>query len=276
MPFIVGCGRSGNTLLRMMLDSSPEMAIPPETEVIVAAAEAGGDANTFCATVTDHWRFADMHIDASLFRSRVQSLRAFSTADGLRELYRCYAEKFGKSRYGDKTPYYATYLPLIASLFPEARAIHIIRDGRAVAASMLPLWFGPNDAAEMGRYWTEIITTIRATATMPTMEVRYESLVQQPDVELRAIFEFCELEWHDSVLRYHERAPDRVREVTTDAPSVDGAVLAPVHRRHEIHRRLGHPPDPDRIDAWRDELSPGDLAAFMCHAAPMMRELGYV
>jgi len=217
-----------------------------------------------------------MHVDADLFRHRVESLRPFSTAQGLRELYRCYAEKFGKTRYGDKTPYYSAHLPLIASLFPEARAIHIIRDGRAVAASMLPLWFGPNDAAEMGRYWSDVIRTIRATATMPIMEVRYESLLLQPEVELRRILEFCELEWHDAVLSYHQRALDRVHEVTMDAQSADGVVSAPVSRRHEIHRRVGCPPDPSRIDSWHEELSPADLAAFMHHAEPLMHELGYV
>ena len=275
MPFIVGCGRSGNTLLRLMLDSSPDMAIPPETEVVVAAAQAGGDAGTFHATVTEHWRFTDMHVDRNLFRQRVESLRPFSVAQGLRELYRCYAEKFGKTRYGDKTPYYSSHLPLIASLFPEARAIHIIRDGRAVAASMLPLWFGPNDAAEMGRYWSDVIRTIRATAAMPVLEVRYESLLRQPEVELRTIFEFCELEWSDSVLSYHERAFGRIREVTMDAQTTNGVVHAPVHRRHEIHRRVACPPDLSRIDSWREELSPADLAAFMRHAGPMMSELGY-
>jgi hypothetical protein len=140
---------------------------------------------------------------------------------------------------------------------------------------MLPLWFGPNDAAEMGRYWSDVIRTIRATATMPIMEVRYESLLLQPEVELRAIFDFCELEWHDDVLNYHQRALARLREVTMDAQSVDGVVTAPVSRRHEIHRRVCSPPDPSRIDAWRHELSPSMVAVFMRYAGPLMHELGY-
>lgn len=276
MPFIVGCGRSGNTLLRMMLDSHPLMAIPPETEVIVNAVQVGDDLEAFCAAVTTHWRFGDLHIDCDDYVRRVRELPLFSTSDGLRELYRAYARKFGKTRFGDKTPYYAEHLELISNLFPEARGLHIIRDGRDVAASMMPLWFGPTDAAEMGRYWCDVIGKIRAVTTMPVLEVRYEALVQQPEHELRRICEFCDLEWSDEVLDYQVRAPDRVAEVTNEAQTADGRVLAPVRRRHEIHARLSRPPMRERIGAWREELSPQDQAFFMAEAGTLMSELGYV
>jgi len=274
MPFIVGCGRSGNTLLRMMLDSHPDMAIPPETEVVVAGVQAGDDRGRFCDAVANHWRFDDLHIDADEWRRRVNALSPFSCSEGLREMYRMYAAKFGKSRYGDKTPYYSTHLPLIAATFPEARAVHIIRDGRDVAASMLPLWFSPPDPRSMADHWCEVITTIRAAQNLvPTIEVRFEHLVTQPEQEIRRVLEFCELEWSADVLRYHERAADRIAEVTRDAQMADGTWLAPVARRHEIHRRLADPPRVDRIGAWRTELDADDLEAFCDRAGWLLDEL---
>src|SRR4051812_43739731 len=106
MPFIVGCGRSGNTLLRMMLDSHPDMAIPPETEVLVDASRAEHSSEEFLDAVMSHWRFDDLHLDADAFASAVRALPVFSVSEALRIMYRHYAAKFGKHRFGDKTPYY--------------------------------------------------------------------------------------------------------------------------------------------------------------------------
>ncbi len=275
MPFIVGCGRSGNTLLRMMLDSHPDMAIPPETEVVVAGTAGGSDASTFCDAVASHWRFGDLHIEPLTWRHRVHGLETFTAANGLREMYRMYAEKFGKTRYGDKTPYYSAHLPLIAATFPEARAIHIIRDGRDVAASMMPLWFGPPDAPSMADHWVDVVTRIRSDQhVLPTLDVRYEQLVLQPAAELGRVLEFCELEWSDDVLRYYERAGERIAEVTHDAQMTDGTWLAPVEQRHRIHRLLNEPPRPDRIGAWRTQLTSADQAAFEARAGWLLAELG--
>jgi hypothetical protein len=275
MPFIVGCGRSGTTLLRMMLDSHPEMAIPPETEVVVAGARAGDNVAAFCDSVTGHWRFEDLHIDAHMWRRRVRALVPFTVAGGLREMYRMYAEKFGKSRYGDKTPFYSTHLPLIASLFPEARAIHVIRDGRDVAASMMPLWFSPGDARATADHWCQVITQIRSDQhILPTIEVRYENLVVDPEAELCRVLEFCELDWCPDVMRYFERADGRISEVTQDAQTADGIWLASVEHRHRIHRLVNEPPCADRVGAWRTELAPVDRAAFEDRAGWLLDELG--
>lgn len=274
MPFVVGCGRSGNTLLRMMIDSHPAIAIPPETEFIVAAAEAGGGASRFCDVVAGHWRFEDLHIDPVGWRRRIHSLREFTLADGLRETYRTYADKFGKSRYGDKTPYYSAHLPLIASVFPEARAIHVIRDGRDVAASMLPLWFAPGDVASIADHWCDVIMRIRADQHhLPTIDVRFEQLVTQPEAEMRRVLEFCELEWSDDVLHYYERAASRISEVTHHAQSTDGTWLASVQQRHRIHHRLNEPPRPERIGTWRAELTADDAARFCERAGWLLDEL---
>ena len=274
MPFIVGCGRSGNTLLRMMLDSHPDMAIPPETEVIVHAMEPGLTVDAFCDTVTGHWRFVDLHIDQAEWRARVGSLGPFSAADGLREMYRMYADKFSKTRVGDKTPFYAQHLALIARTFPEARAIHMIRDGRDVAASMMPLWFSPGDAGAVAEHWCSVVSSIRRSGELlPMLEVRYEELVTNPERQMRQVLEFCELDWSDEVLRFHERAGERIREVTEDAQTTDGTWLAPVSRRHEIHQLLEEPPNPARIGAFRTALSPTDIAVFEDRAGWLLDEL---
>jgi UDP-3-O-[3-hydroxymyristoyl] glucosamine N-acyltransferase len=275
MPFIVGCGRSGNTLLRTMINSHPDIAIPPETEFIVDATQPGLDAVGVCDAVSKHLRIIDLHIDVDEWRKDVQALEPFTAAQALRELYARYARRFGKSRYGDRTPYYSEHLPLIAATFPEARAIHLIRDGRDVAASMKPLWFGPNNAGDLADHWRNTINTIRASAEfMPILEVRYEQLIREPRSVLAEVLDFCELTWNDSVLQYHVRAEEHFKEVVSDAQTSTGVKLAGVAERHALHALITQPPQTNRIGAWRTGLTPREVAIFSGRAGRLLEELG--
>ncbi len=74
-------------------------------------------------------------------------------ADAVRLLFRCYARLHGKERYADKTPPYVFEIPALAAMFPEARFVHVIRDGGNVAASMVRAsWHkGTLGAGRLGR-----------------------------------------------------------------------------------------------------------------------------
>src|SRR5689334_4978208 len=137
-PFIVGLSRSGTTLLRLMLDAHPELAIPPETHFIPEGAKAcqepgaprAASLKGFPSTST----WSDFHLAADMLEARIASIEPFDLSDALRAFYGLYAERFGKRRWGDKTNHLWN-LKLIQSLLPEARFIHIVRDGRDVALS---------------------------------------------------------------------------------------------------------------------------------------------
>src|SRR5688572_7375160 len=151
LPMIVGSPRSGTTLLRLMLDAHPELAIPPETGFLVLGeqlAEEGEAArDQFFAAVTgyppDAPAWLDFGIPAETFRLRLRQLDPFTVSDGFRLFYRMYAQRFGKPRGGDKTPMYCRHLQAIERLLPEARFVHIIRDGRDAAVSLRRQWFSP-------------------------------------------------------------------------------------------------------------------------------------
>ncbi len=120
-----------------MLDSHPALAIPPETGFLKLATELGGrDRNLrerFVRALTNYptevpcW--PDFEIPEEAFRSALNAISPFSIADGYRTFYRLYAGRFGKPRWGDKTPLYCMNLPTIRKILPEARFVHIIRDG---------------------------------------------------------------------------------------------------------------------------------------------------
>jgi hypothetical protein len=277
----VGLGRSGNTLLRMMLDAHPDLAIPPETDFIpqVAArcADAEDPATEFVGAVTGHWRFADLGVAADELERRVALIESFEMGAALRALYVLYAEKFSKPRFGDKTPSYLDHMPLIERLMPEASFVHVIRDGRDVAVSIRPLWFGPSSVREAAGWWRHGIERARAASAglQRYLELRFEDLVNDPEPTLRRVCAFVELPWDPAMLAYHGRAADRIREVRTAGRDSRGHVVVTVGQRHAIHANTASPPQPDRIGRWRDELGRWERHRFESVAGDLLAELGY-
>ena len=112
----------------------------------------------------------------------------FTVSDGFRLFYRMYAQRFGKPRGGDKTPMHCRHLRTIERLLPEARFVHIIRDGRDAAVSLRRQWFSPgHDIQTQARYWRDNVLLARqqAAGCRHYLELRYEDLVRAPEAALR-------------------------------------------------------------------------------------------
>lgn len=276
-PFIVGVARSGTTLLRLMIDSHPLIAIPPETHFIPAI-DPKADAEAFLSVVLSSSRWADFRVDEEMFRRDVSSLPRFTASAGLRIFYRQYAERFQKTRWGDKTPPYAVHIDKIASLLPEARFIHLIRDGRDSALSFRGLWFGPgSDAEAHARMWRDRIAKTRQLAAqhrLPYLELRFETLVRRPEASLRTVCDFLEVPFHAGMLAYHQKARDRIGELEM----LKGSDAPPDVRKEDRMRIFGktfEPPDETRIGVWRREMCADDQATYQSVAGDLLRELGY-
>lgn len=275
-PFIVGMGRSGTTLLRMMLDSHSTLAIPPETNFgsALAAFEQGGPGPAVEAMVGNEL-WADYNLSADEFARRVQSRRPEAFADVLRVFYEFYAELQGKSRWGNKTPYFLARMTLVQEVVPEARFIHIVRDGRDVALSTVPTFFGPSDVTGVAEEWSRMLALARRQAgdLASYTEVRYEDLVREPIPTLQRLCEFVDLEWEPSMLDYHRHAAERLSSELRDV--VEGGRPVSASERLGIHRLVARPPQLDRVERWRREMSAADLHAFESVAAETLRAFGY-
>ncbi|MGI9019801.1 MAG: sulfotransferase family protein [Solirubrobacterales bacterium] len=286
-PFVVGHGRSGTTLLRLMLDAHPELAIPPETQflpqLIQVAKEPGATADSVCDVLVGHRRWEDFGIDADEMRAAWRGLEPFDLREGVRLFYRAYAERHGKPRWGDKSPGYGWNMPPIDNLLPEARFIHLIRDGRDVTLSLLAKHENPPTPRQQAKHWIKRVAQTRRQGTRVRhyMELHYEDLLDDPERQLRRICDFSELEFDEAMLSYHERAEERIAEIRRDMKGGQeltqdrsrGEVSA--ERRVEIHKLTSEPPRKDRIGKWRREMDPADLAEFEAVAAPLLTELGY-
>ena len=162
MPVIVGAPRSGTTMLRLMLDAHPDLAIPPETGFLSELASLDGEGDALRASTLqlitsyppDAPAWADFGLSADDLKNSLDSINPLTATDVARAFYRQYAARFGKKRLGDKTPSYAFHIAAISRLLPEARFIHLVRDGRDVALSLRDVWFGPGNAPdELAAAW---------------------------------------------------------------------------------------------------------------------------
>jgi len=194
--FIIGSGRSGNTLLRRILTRSEELYIPPETYVLGDAIRNFPEYSRLnwpstCQLILGKFSVSEDFetFPTAALRPAYEAMLALPDQDrtlakSLDILY-CHFASIAKpeaTRWGDKTPLNTQSLELIHAVFPKARYVHIMRDGFDVVASYLKMgrYVDPDDAVKR---WVESTNACRAfTARHPSqvMEVRYEALVQDP------------------------------------------------------------------------------------------------
>jgi hypothetical protein len=173
-----------------------------------------------------------------------------------------YAEKYGKSRWGDKRPTYAARMRAIWDLFPNAQFINVVRDPRACVASMRKLGWYERKAAPAVELWERSIKTVNAwrSALGPDqlLEVRYEDLVSDSEAALKRVVAFTGLRGDDEALQqmlsYHER-----EEV----------------RSERYHANVRRPPDPALASAWDGVLERGEVAFVEEATRPLMHQYGY-
>ena len=263
---VLGVRRSGTTLLRVMLDRNPELAVPDESYFVPQLARRHRTPVDPAAFLDDLRRLPTL-VDWGLSPASVQArLRpGMTTDDAIAAVFAAYAAERGKARWGDKTPLYMQHLDLLERLFPDARFVHLIRDGRDAALSFLSVpaglmtegWGHPQDAAGFACQWATEVASARELGArvggQRYRELRYEALVADPEGELRAVCSFAGLEYDPAMLDY--------------VGQTDSA-------RKAHQQRLNEPPR-QNVREWRTEMSESDRHAFEEVAGALLAELGY-
>ncbi len=281
-PFVVGATRSGTTLLRLMLDAHPGISIPSEThfipELISAREKHGASSAQMLDLLTSHRRWGDFTIEADELAARWARLDPLTGPAAVRAFYELYADKQGNhgARWGDKTPGYIKSMREIQVYLPEARFIHLIRDGRDVALSILKQHWGPQTIEAAAEKWRSRV--LRGRAQQPYLgfylEVKFEDLVLHTERELRRICEFIDLEFDPAMLGYHETAEQRLQEKARALPRAHGEPQS-AEKRLMSHAKTFEPPNPELIGTWRKRMSPSDRAAYEALAGDLLADLGY-
>jgi Sulfotransferase family len=271
--FIVGSPRSGTTLLRRIVDAHPDVAITRETHWITKLLE-GEDAVSTDAPVTPevlarlraHPKFTRMEVDKAELDRLVSRETPVSYAELVTRIFDLYGEARGKRLVGDKVPDYVRNVPLLHNLWPRAKFVHLIRDGRDVCLSMLTrerfarrfaTWEeDPISTAALS--WEQLVRLGReAGAVLPAdvyHEVRYESFVAEPAAECERLCGFLGLPCDERMLAFHE---GRARE----GSGLDA-------------KKAWRPITPG-LRSWRSEMTEGELERFEAAAGKLLGELGY-
>jgi Sulfotransferase family len=249
--FIVGCPRSGTTLLAELLAGSP-WGTPVETHFIPKyfkrlhqygpLEERSGFKRLVSEILRERpvmqWR---LEVDPERLYETISGYDYATIAD---TLCRLRAERLGTSSWGDKTPNYVLDLDVISRLFPTSKVIHVIRDGRDVTLSLLKKPWGPGNVYACAEYWkrcNELTPTIEALLTEERMlQISYESLLAQPHLTVERIFRFL-----------GEPVPA------------------------EAAQGVGRIKD-DNCGKWRVQMKPDDIRLFEEIAGERLRAFGYV
>lgn len=269
--FIVGFQRSGTTLLRLMLDSHPEIAIPLDTVGLWARYDHRLDQYNFLREPADRRRLIADLLSEERIRLwevplAVDVVLGRCTTEGLPGIiegfYRSYAAAKGKRFWGDKDPGNMTRIALLDRWFPRSRIIHIVRDGRDACLSHLTQEFGFSDILECAECWREQVWWVRQMGQLlgapRYLEVRYEDLLAEPERKLREICDLLDVKYSPQMLRYHEHVEQSI----------------PASKRH-LWALIDRPPQRDNAGRWKREMSSGLRLAFEKRAGSVLQELGY-
>jgi hypothetical protein len=289
--FFVGCQRSGTTLLQHMVDSHPQIAVMPEGGWFGTWFEhgAGVTADGFVTReivplLLKTHKNIDLGATAHELYAMVEPEGEVLYSDFISDLFCRCGRKRGKTLVGSKNPDDLRHLNTLHQLWPHARFVHIIRDGRDVCLSASARWRGKNDFRgfpfllyekpdRIFDTWTEDPVTTTALwwewtvrlgrdfgASLPAgmyYEMRYEDLVACPEAESVALCDFLGLPFHDAMMHHQENFKAR--------RGADGAIL---------HASVGRPVTAGLRD-WRTQMAREELERFEVAVSPFMDELNY-
>lgn len=266
--FVIGCERSGTTLLRAMLTAHPHIAIPYEAERLKhlfpkpwKLVWTRKDVPQAVETFLSHPNVRFWKLETQAVLRELGTDEHVSFAEVVRATYRAYARGQGKPRWGDKTTKNTFDALRIARMYPEAQFVHIVRDGRDVYLSWLNVDWKSRPLDESAVRWA---TWVWAAAQGERLGrdrycvLLYEDLLARPRAELQRLCRFLGEPFAPEMLEYHK---------------LEG--LVPEKQRAGVHRLVSTPPDGSRAFGWRRALPNAERRTFDRIAGAMLVKYGY-
>jgi hypothetical protein len=272
--FVGGCPRSGTTLLRTMLNAHPDLAVPHETRILIdgyrrramwgdlAAPENRRRVAQWVVErrVSRYWQLTD---DADELVERMVAA-APTIGSVLSAGFRLYTERHGKPRWGEKRPSVVLNLDAVFAMFPDAQYVNVVRDPRAVVASIRKVGrrhgWGAHGLPGGTDTWERSVRAAdrwrRRLAADRFLELRYEDLVADPAAALGRIVSFLDLDPAGlaAMLHHHDTADIQSRT---------------------LHALVSKPVTTERVGAWEQALRPREVAFVESVLGDWMRRYGY-
>lgn len=268
-PFFVICTqRSGSTLLRLMLNCHSRLCVPFEsafiTKIYYRLHEFGDLSQRDNLEKLIYEIGSDRFVIKGNLLPDPQKILAKAPqtyGQVIAAMFSHLAQRNGKVRWGDKTPAYVTEMDILWNLFPNAKFVHLVRDGRDVALSLRGISWGTGHLPRSAESWqrkTELVHKMGAMIPGNFLEIRYEDLVLDAEKTLREICIFLGEAFEPQMLRYHENAREQIPEQS-------------LQWHHNSTAEL----NPEKVFEWKRIMSKNDRIIFESIAGDSLELFGY-
>lgn len=271
--FITGCPRSGTTMLGSILASSDSVIVTPESHffndfIFSHLSELSSSAKKMKMVdyYNNHYRFKQWGINASHIRNLPEQVTLSSYPKVIEETVKHYAKNHSSHKITDTyiridhTPSNIKDYKLLGSLFPDSKFVYIVRDPRAIYASIKDLDWGPNSAMKLSQLWIEYVAAYFALKKIDSSRVfliKYEDLLDKPDIALKDLCEFLKLQYSESM--FSNNSSFKLPKSTFSQHSLVGKAL-----------------DKTRIDKWKKELNSKDIKIIEAYCGSSLDSFGYI
>lgn len=274
--FIIGNPRSGTSLLRLMLNSHPQMTVPPECGFALWLYDRYKDqnpadpavVNAYIADVCASRKFETWGLEQGFIQEFARNSQPTDYPALASLIYRSYAAQQGKQPQlvGDKNNYYIKHLGELGQAFPQAKIVFIVRDGRDVACSYRNLKDSkvdskykpdlPYDMQAIAQEWVDNNQAVLSVCNDDVITVRYEDLLVAPQEQLTRICSFLGLAFDEAMLQYHAKNDEPAELMQWKAKTLEA-------------------PDVANFGKYKTELSAAEIAAFEAVAGATLERFGY-
>jgi hypothetical protein len=257
--FVVGCGRSGTTLLRRLLNEKANVAIPPESLFIVDYLSISKGWKAYVALQL-LGREAELSEWGLSTKAIAESLALPNLVDVIKALHKNYAIANGADCSGQKTPRLVRYGDRLTKNFPHAKYVELIRDPRAVVSSLKKSNVHNSNALFGALRWRKDVLAgkkLKKTAGQSHQYLRYEALISEPVHQVNSLIDFLGLKQNEN------------GEGISDSNLYTNSYYS------SVHKLVDAPVDQSRAESWRTNLTIKDIALIERICGDLMREHGY-
>jgi hypothetical protein len=266
--FIGGCPRSGTTMLGSILGSSARCIVTPESPFkhkipysLIMDIKKGLPKLEFLQKLSSNFKFKLWDIQISKELKLPDKLFAQDYQSFLYKLVNEYAVANNRSEWTtwvDHTPDNIQNASFLLSIFTNAKFVHLVRDPRAVASSVLSLDWGPNTVSELIVFWAQQLSfglALEKAHPDKCLRVYYEDVITKPKETITKVCEFCHITYEETMLF--------------------GAAFKVPKYTLKQHALVGQYPDSKRLLSWQDKLSPWQIYQIEKNLGDLMVWIGY-